>query len=202
MVGSSIPVIWVLGGPGAGKGTQCEKIVANYGFSHLSTGDLLRAEVASGSDKGKELDGIMKRGELVSNEAVLDLLEQAMRKVESTAKGFLIDGYPREKNQGAAFEKAISPVDIILYFKCKPETMVERILRRAEESEVKRADDNEATIRTRIQTFIKNTDEILVQYPSQTRRINGERAVDEIFADVVTAINDLLASKTKVAAAN
>lgn len=76
--------------------------------------------MASGSDKGKELDGIMKRGELVSNEAVLDLLEQAMRKVESTSKGFLIDGYPREKNQGAAFEKAISPVDIILYFECKP----------------------------------------------------------------------------------
>lgn len=77
-------------------------------------------KVATGSDKGKELDAIMKRGDLVPNEAVLELLEQAMRKVETTSKGFLIDGYPREKLQGVAFEKAISPVDIIIYLECKP----------------------------------------------------------------------------------
>lgn len=81
-----------MGGPGSGKGTQCAKIVEKYNFSHFSTGDLLRAEVAAGTDKGKELSEIMKRGDLVPNEEVLGLLQQAMEKVQGTAQGFLIDG--------------------------------------------------------------------------------------------------------------
>lgn len=87
-----MPIIWVLGGPGCGKGTQCEKIVKKYNFSHFSTGDLLRDEVASGSDKGKELQEMMKQGILVPNEVVLKLLDAAMAKVLSNTVGFLIDG--------------------------------------------------------------------------------------------------------------
>lgn len=116
-VASGAPIIWVLGGPGCGKGTQCERIVAKYKFSHFSTGDLLRAEVASGSEKGKELQDMMSKGVLVSNEIVLNILKAAMEKVADTT-GFLIDGYPREAAQGPEFEKIISPVDIILYFEC------------------------------------------------------------------------------------
>lgn len=91
VIDSKVPVIWVLGGPGCGKGTQCERIVAKYKFSHLSTGDLLRAEVASGSPKGKELQDTMSKGGLVSNDVVLELLAAAMAKVENST-GFLIDG--------------------------------------------------------------------------------------------------------------
>lgn len=87
------PIIWILGGPGSGKGTQCAKIVEKYGFSHFSTGDLLRAEVAAGTDKGKELADIMKRGDLVPNQEVLDLLQRAMQAALGTSRGFLIDGY-------------------------------------------------------------------------------------------------------------
>ncbi|KOB70732.1 Uncharacterized protein OBRU01_14831, partial [Operophtera brumata] len=104
------PVVWVLGGPGSGKGTQCEKIIAKYGFTHLSSGDLLRAEVKSGSDRAKCLTSIMERGELVPNEIVLDLLKEAIEANRDHAKGFLVDGYPREKSQGIAFEQAIAPV--------------------------------------------------------------------------------------------
>lgn len=85
-------MIWILGGPGSGKGTQCAKIVEQFGFSHFSTGDLLRAEVAAGTDKGKELAEIMKRGDLVPNDEVLYLLQKAMKEVGGQAKGFLIDG--------------------------------------------------------------------------------------------------------------
>lgn len=87
------PIIWILGGPGSGKGTQCARIVEKYGFSHFSTGDLLRAEVASGTDKGKELADIMKRGDLVPNQEVLDLLQRAMQEQLGKSRGFLIDGY-------------------------------------------------------------------------------------------------------------
>lgn len=189
---NGVPIIWILGGPGSGKGTQCEKIVEKFNFSHFSTGDLLRAEVTAGTDKGKELSEIMKRGDLVPNEEVLALLEQAMKAVIGTSNGFLIDGwvmeihfglqtiicfhfdsYPREKNQGVAFETAIAPVDLIISLECCGETMVERILKRAAQSVEKRADDNEETIKNRIATFIKNTDEILNQYPIQTKRVNS-----------------------------
>merc|ERR1712183_1159595 len=76
---AKLPVIWVLGGPGSGKGTQCDQIVAKYGYTHLSSGDLLRAELQSGSDRAKILDEIMKKGELVPLFVVLDLLAEAMR---------------------------------------------------------------------------------------------------------------------------
>lgn len=88
-----MPIIWILGGPGSGKGTQCATIVEKYGFSHYSTGDLLRAEVSAGTDNGKELAEIMKRGDLVPNEKVLDLLQKAMQQAMGKSKGFLIDGY-------------------------------------------------------------------------------------------------------------
>lgn len=81
------------------------------------------------------------------------------------------DSYPREKSQGEAFEKAIAPVDLIISLECSADTMVQRILNRAAQSAVKRADDNEETIKNRIATFISNTDEILNQYPSQTKKV-------------------------------
>lgn len=86
-------------------------------------------------------------------------------------KSFVLNRYPREKNQGVAFEKAIAPVDVIISLECSAETMVKRVMHRAAQSEEKRADDNEETIKNRIATFVKNTDDILNQYPSQTRRV-------------------------------
>ncbi len=78
LTNAKLPVIWVLGGPGCGKGTQCDKIVAKYGYTHLSSGDLLREEVKSGSDRGKQLNEMMEKGELVPLFVVLDLIAEAM----------------------------------------------------------------------------------------------------------------------------
>ncbi len=96
------------GGPGCGKGTQCDKMVAMYGLSHLSSGDLLRAEVASGSARGSQLNAMMEKGELVPLEVVLDLIAEAMlAKLAAGSKGFLIDGYPRQVQQGVQFEQEV-----------------------------------------------------------------------------------------------
>merc|ERR1712179_562822 len=89
---AGLPVVWVLGGPGCGKGTQCDKIVAKYGYTHLSSGDLLREEVKSGSERGKTLNAMMEKGDLVPLFVVLDLLAEAMLAALSGSKGFLIDG--------------------------------------------------------------------------------------------------------------
>ena len=106
-------IVFVVGGPGSGKGTQCERIVQKYGFTHLSTGDLLRAEVASGSERGKELTEIMEKGELVPLDTVLQLLRDNMLAKAATSKGFLIDGYPREMEQGTRFEAEVRPCDFV-----------------------------------------------------------------------------------------
>merc|ERR1711976_306895 len=108
-MGAGLPVIWVLGGPGCGKGTQCDKIVAKYGFTHLSSGDLLRDEVKSGSEMGKQLNAVMEKGDLVPLFVVLDLMAEAMIKKLDGSKGFLIDGYPREVAQ-AKNSKRRSPL--------------------------------------------------------------------------------------------
>nr|KAF6482969.1 adenylate kinase 1 [Rousettus aegyptiacus] len=134
-------IIFVVGGPGSGKGTQCEKIVQKYGYTHLSTGDLLRAEVSSGSARGKILSEIMEKGQLVPLETVLDMLRDAMVAKVDISKGFLIDGYPREVRQGEEFEQRIGPPTLLLYVDAGPETMTKRLLKRGETSG--RVDDNE-----------------------------------------------------------
>ncbi|XP_049872050.1 adenylate kinase isoenzyme 1-like isoform X2 [Pectinophora gossypiella] len=187
---SKKPIVWVLGGPGSGKGTQCEKIIAKYGFTHLSSGDLLRAEVKSGSDRAKALTAVMERGELVSNEVVLQLLKEAIEAKAESSNGFLIDGYPREESQGVAFENTIAPVSVILYFEASCETLTKRLLGRAASSG--RADDNEDTIKLRLKTFLENNDKVLAQYPTKLVRINAERSVDEIFADVEKALDAIV----------
>ncbi|CAB3231486.1 unnamed protein product [Arctia plantaginis] len=188
---ASKPIIWVLGGPGSGKGTQCDKIVAKYGFIHLSTGDLLRDEVKTGSERGKSLNAIMKKGQLVSNDVVLDLLKEAIEARITKANGFLIDGYPREKSQGMQFERAIAPVTVILYFEASCDTLTKRILGRALTSG--RSDDNEETIKLRMQTFLDNNQQVLDQYPSKLRRINAEQTVDAIFSEVKKILDPIMA---------
>jgi len=177
-------IVFVLGGPGCGKGTQCDKIVAKYGFTHLSTGDLLRDEVASGSARGKKLTEIMEKGELVPLETVLGLLRDAMIKKAATSKGFLIDGYPRELDQGIRFENEVAPVQSVLYFEVAYETMKKRLLHRAQTSG--RADDNEETIVKRLKTFHQHSEPVIAHYDKQHKvcKIVAEGTVDEIFAKV------------------
>ncbi|XP_045470501.1 adenylate kinase isoenzyme 1 isoform X1 [Harmonia axyridis] len=185
-----VPIIWVLGGPGSGKGTQCEKIVAKYGFTHLSSGDLLRNEVKSGSPRGKELNEIMEKGELVPMDVVLDLIKEEMMKELPNSKGYLIDGYPREKEQGIAFEKKIGAVSVVLFFDAPDNVLVERLLGRAKTSG--RVDDNEETIKKRLNTFNTHNDQVVQQYTEKLKKINAERDPEAIFAEVQTYLDPLV----------
>uniref|UniRef100_A0A8C0BKK0 Adenylate kinase 1 n=3 Tax=Neognathae TaxID=8825 RepID=A0A8C0BKK0_9AVES len=169
-------IIFVVGGPGSGKGTQCEKIVQKYGYTHLSTGDLLRAEVSSGSERGKKLQAIMEKGELVPLDTVLDMLRDAMVAKADVSKGFLIDGYPREVKQGEEFEKKIAPPTLLLYVDAGKETMVKRLLKRGETSG--RVDDNEETIKKRLETYYKATEPVIAFYKSRgiVRQVSRDMA--------------------------
>ncbi|KYN40706.1 putative adenylate kinase isoenzyme F38B2.4 [Trachymyrmex septentrionalis] len=191
--------IWVIGGPGCGKGTQCDRIIEKYGFLHLSSGDLLRAEVASGSERGAALQDLMSKGLFVPTDIVLELIKEQMDKAraEGTTKtGFLIDGYPREKDQGILFEEKVCPVDLILFFDVANDTMKKRLLGRAAVSQ--RADDNEETIKKRIEIFNAKNNEIVKHYENKVIRINAEGTVDEIFAKVTKALDTLLGNPDSV----
>jgi len=183
-------IVFVLGGPGSGKGTQCEKIVEKYGFCHLSTGDLLREEVQSGSQRAEALKKIMESGELVSQDTILQLLGEAMVK-KKEAKGFLIDGFPRDVPQGEKFENEVGTCKFILYFHCSSGCMRERLLERAKSSG--RVDDNEETIKKRLKTFEDQTLPVLDVYEKvgKVQKINAERGIDEIFTDVCVALDQL-----------
>merc|ERR1711993_135086 len=186
---AGLPVVWVLGGPGCGKGTQCDKIVAQFGYTHLSSGDLLREEVASGSERGKTLNAMMEKGDLVPLFVVLDLLAEAMLSKLSGSKGFLIDGYPREVSQGEEFEKEICPCSKILYFEVSDETMTERLLNRGKTSG--RVDDNVETIKKRLDTFHKHSKPVIEAYSEKAAIIPAERSVDDIFADVAKILDSI-----------
>ncbi|KZC13782.1 PREDICTED: adenylate kinase isoenzyme 1 [Dufourea novaeangliae] len=186
--------IWIIGGPGCGKGTQCERIIAKYGFYHISSGDLLREEVASGSPRGASLQELMSKGLFVPTDIVLDLIRERMEKAKSegaTKTGFLIDGYPRELEQGLLFEKNVCPVDLIIFFDVSSETMKTRLLGRAAVSQ--RADDNEETIKKRIEIFNVKNGEIVKHYENKVVRINAEGTIDAIFEQVTKAVDPLLA---------
>nr|CAH8830584.1 unnamed protein product [Trichobilharzia regenti] len=182
---SKAKVIFVLGGPGSGKGTQCVKLVEKFHFNHLSSGDLLRDEAKSDTPRGKELRTIMEKGELVSLDIVLALLKDAMIKLVDKNCYFLIDGYPRELVQGSRFEKEISPCLCVINFDVNEDVMRQRLLKRGETSG--RADDNEETILKRFNTFNELTKPVIDHYKKQNKviTIDASGTVEKIFEDVI-----------------
>lgn len=174
-------VVFVLGGPGSGKGTQCEKIVENYGFTHLSAGDLLRAELKSGSENGTMIDNMIKEGKIVPSEVTVKLLQKAMQ--ESENDKFLIDGFPRNEENRAAFENVtgIQP-EFILFFHCPEEEMLRRILNRNQG----RVDDNVETITKRFRVFVESSLPVVNYYDSKgkVRKIDAVKTKEEVFENI------------------
>ncbi|CAF3879078.1 unnamed protein product [Rotaria sordida] len=175
----------------SGKGTQCERIVQRYGYTHLNTGDLLRSAVQSKTERGEQLNALMTEGKLVPMEVVLDLLKENMIKNADKSKGFLIDGYPREIAQAKKFEELIAPCDLVLYINANDATMTKRLLHRAQTS--RRVDDNEETIKKRLKTFHKETIPVLDLYEKKNKleEIDSELEPDAVFSQVRDILDKL-----------
>jgi len=155
-------IVFILGGPGCGKGTQCERLSNEFNYTHISCGDLLRAEVATGSDRAQQLEALMKEGKIVPVEITLSLMREAMMKAPAGANGFLIDGFPRQIDQARAFEATIAPCKFVLFFDCPESVLESRLIKRGETSG--RADDNLATIKKRFHTFINTSYPVVEAY--------------------------------------
>ncbi|KAG2444708.1 hypothetical protein HXX76_001452 [Chlamydomonas incerta] len=192
-------IVFVLGGPGSGKGTQCDKIKADYECVHLSAGDLLRAEVKSGSEVGQKCEALMKEGKLVPVAVTLNLLKRDM--IASGGKFFLIDGFPRALDQAAQFESSIMPCKTVLFFDCPEEEMEKRLLKRGETSG--RSDDNADTIRKRFHTFLEQSLPVKDRYLAQGKChvISAVAAPDDVYGKVKAVLEGLHAPKKAGAAA-
>lgn len=174
-------VAFVLGGPGSGKGTQSARLVEEFGVVHLSAGDLLRAHMKSGSPEGQMVATMIANGQIVPSSVTVGLLQAAM---DASGKSkFLIDGFPRNEENRAAFESqtGIQP-SYILFFDCPEEVMERRLLSRNEG----RTDDNIETIRKRFRVFLEQSLPVVEYYEKQGKvaKINADREPEEVYKEV------------------
>lgn len=188
--------IILFGPPGSGKGTQSEKLIAKYGLKHLSTGDLLRSEIATATPLGLEAKGFMDKGQLVPDEVVIGMISTALD-ANPAAKGFLFDGFPRTEAQSVALDRLLqfkqTSIGVVLAMEVSEEELIKRLLNRGLSSG--RSDDtNEVVIRARIVEYHQKTS-VVADYYSRFNKvvhINGEGTVDEIFSALCGEIDKRL----------
>ena len=183
----------LFGPPGSGKGTQSENLIARYGLKHLSTGDLLRSEIAQQTALGLEAKKIMDKGQLVPDEVVIGMISTALD-ANPGAKGFLFDGFPRTAAQAEALDKLLdlknTSIGVMLAMDVSEEELVRRLLKRGETSD--RSDDtNENVIRERIAVYNSKTAAVADYYKSFDKvvHLKGEGTVDEIFDRLCSEID-------------
>ena len=181
----------LLGPPGSGKGTQATRLREHLQVAHISTGDLLRAEVAAGSKLGLEAKGVMARGELVSDAILLGMLEERLARTD-VGNGFILDGYPRNVAQanalGALLARIGQPMDAAVMLDVPAELLVERIAGRARAEG--RADDTPESVRTRLQVYADQTAPVVDYYRQQGQLavVDGVGSLDEVFSRIVQAL--------------
>ncbi|MDR7194675.1 adenylate kinase [Luteimonas terrae] len=181
----------LLGAPGSGKGTQAARLKDHLRVPHISTGDLLRAEVAAGTPLGLEAKAIMARGDLVSDEILLGMLEDRFSR-DDTASGFILDGYPRNLAQAAALDALLvklgTPFDAAVQLEVDNEQIIARLAGRAQAEG--RADDSPESVRHRLNVYDQQTAPVIAFYRDhdQLTVVDGVGSLDAVFDRIVKAI--------------
>ena len=182
----------LLGAPGSGKGTQAARLKEHLQVPHISTGDLLRAEVAAGSKLGLAAKEVMARGELVSDDILLGMLEDRFSRPD-TRGGFILDGYPRNLAQADALDGLLQrigqPMDYAVQLEVAQDLLVERIAGRAKQEG--RADDAPEAVRKRLQVYDEQTAPVIGFYRQhgQLTVVDGVGSLDEVFTRILEAID-------------
>jgi adenylate kinase len=177
----------LLGGPGAGKGTQARRLAESFGICHISTGEMLRAEVTAGTELGQEVAALMERGELVADGIILQLVANRARQPDCQ-DGFILDGFPRTIGQAQAVEEALErlgrPAVAALLLEVSDQEMFQRLAQRG------RADDTAETIRHRIEVFHQQTDPLVAYYEEKEAllRVDGEQSIERVAQAVAESL--------------
>ncbi|EKV05524.1 Uridylate kinase Ura6 [Penicillium digitatum] len=193
---NDVTVVFFLGGPGSGKGTQSANLVKDYGFIHLSAGDLLRAEqVREGSQYGELIREYIREGKIVPMEVTVALLSNAMADSLATSPPsagikarFLVDGFPRKLDQAVFFEETVCPSELVLFLDCPEDVMEARLLKRGETSG--RDDDNAASIRKRFHTFVETSMPVVDDFQKKDKvvSVKADSSIEEVYKQVKAGI--------------
>lgn len=198
----------IAGAPASGKGTQCARIVADFGVVHLSTGDLLRAAVKAASPLGLEAKGYMDSGTLVPDQLVIDLVAEKLKSEECQTKGWLLDGFPRTAAQAEALAASGATVDCFVSLEVPDAALIERVVGRRTDPAtgaiyhatfdpppaevaarcVQRSDDTEEKVGVRLEQFHANVAAVAAFYSGVTTTVDGARAKDAVYAEVSTCL--------------
>ena len=187
----------LLGPPGAGKGTQGQKLAAKHGLVQLSTGDMLRAAVQAGSDIGRKADAVMKSGGLVSDDIVIGIISERIEQPDC-APGFILDGFPRTLQQADALGSLLAAkgkaLDAVIEFKVDDQILVSRIETRAKEALAAggtvRADDNADALKTRLMAYYRETSPLIGYYHAyrKLRPVDGMAPIEQVANDIETVL--------------
>ena len=177
--------IILLGPPGAGKGTQAKRLETLYGFKQISTGDMLRAEVAAGSAIGNEAKAIMEKGQFVPDPIIVAMIQNRIAQPDCQ-RGFILDGFPRTESQAEALDAMLSQRDLtigaVILLDVNEDELVERIASRKGEDGTRRPDDNPEVVRARLDVYRKQTAPILPYYEKAGRllHVDGMKDVESV----------------------
>ena len=186
--------IVIFGAPGSGKGTQSERIVEKFGINHISTGDVLRAEIKGGTELGKVAKGYIDQGQLLPDELIIDILASTLDNFKES-KGVIFDGFPRTIAQAEALKNMLAErgqeVSVMLDLDVPEEELMTRLIKRGQESG--RADDNEETIKKRLTVYHSQTAPLIDWYKNEGKyqHIHGLGTMEGIFGDIVAAVEKL-----------
>lgn len=179
----------LFGPPGAGKGTQASRLCAAHGIPHLSTGEMLRAAVANGSDIGRRAKAVMDRGELVPDEVISGVIAARIEEADC-ASGFVLDGFPRTLAQAESLDRMLAAkgkgIDRVIVIKVDEEVLVERITKRAREAGAARSDDNPQVLRQRLAVYRDQTTPVLPYYADRgmLAEVDGMGTIDTVTRDI------------------
>lgn len=187
--------IILCGAPGCGKGTQSDYIVAKYGLTHLSTGDIMRAEVASGSELGKLIISYTGQGHLVPDDVTIQLLEKHLDTLPATTKGVIFDGFPRTENQAVELEKLMTKrgdkTALLVDISVPEDEIIKRLIERGKTSG--RADDNLETIKERLVVYHSQTEPVAAYYKTLGKyaAVDGLGTIPEIFSRIEKILDEV-----------
>ena len=190
----------VLGPQGSGKGTQAQRLSADHGIPHVSTGDMFRAAIADGTELGRRVEPILAAGELVPDELTVALIRERLSKPD-TAAGFVLDGFPRNLAQAEELDAMLAEIgrtlDAVLFFDVPDEVALERLLGRADEEA--RHDDRPDAIERRLEIYHEHTEPVVERYRTTGKLVplHAARSVDEVTAEIADALE--LVEKGKAA---
>lgn len=186
--------VLLLGPQGAGKGTQAARIAAEYDVPHIASGEILRAEMAAGTDLGNKVRDVIDRGDLVSDDLMIELIRNRLEQPDTEA-GFVLDGFPRTLVQAEALDSILSDIgrsfSVVFALQIPDEVAFERLRKRAEIEG--RADDTDEAIRRRLENYHRETEPLIEYYRARGNLvpIHGDRTENEVLAEIQSALEQV-----------